>query len=314
MICKIEPLVSIIVPIYNAEKYLDECINSILQQTYLNIECILVDDGSTDSSGSICDKYAEIDQRVKIIHKINGGVISARKQGVKNAIGMWVYFIDADDTICSDTIKCMLMNANDDVDIVMFEENENEIIHREDYLSGLLKRSIRWSNCGKLYRKNLFDDYVFATSRYFNVGEDFLTSLRITKNLRNHVVISSSHKYNYRIVDSSTMSQYRHEFEYEQRVIAEVNSIIKSLDILDINVKEAHFHYNTMMLGGLIGLNLLKNFNHDWIKNIVNESKSISMNFHQKITIRATQYNLFRYVLIIERTLKEFLRKLFRRR
>lgn len=305
------PLVSIIVPIYNAEKYLDECLNSILTQTYQKIECILVDDGSTDSSASICDRYAKIDPRVKFIHKTNGGVVSARKQGVKNAMGMWLYFIDADDTICTDTIEYILMRANDSVDIVMFEENRNEIIRREDYVSGLLNRSIRWSNCGKLYRRSLFDDYVFATSRFFNVGEDFLTSLRIAKNLRNQVLISSKHKYKYRIVDGSAMSQYKHILDYEQKVIVEVNTIIK---YLDINVKEAHFHYNTMMLGGLIGLNLLKTFDQDWIKEIVDESKSIPMSYHQKITIGATRSEFLRYVLIIERKIKEFLRRLLRRR
>ena len=90
---------SIIIPIYNVERYLEETINSVLKQTFTDFELILVDDGSTDNSGKICDKYAQKDSRVKVIHKPNGGVSSARNAGVDNATGEFIGFVDSDDII-----------------------------------------------------------------------------------------------------------------------------------------------------------------------------------------------------------------------
>ncbi len=92
-------MISIIVPVYNAEKYLDQCIQSILSQTYTDFELLLIDDGSTDSSGAICDRYAEQDSRVRVFHKENGGVSSARNLGLGNAKGEWVTFCDSDDYV-----------------------------------------------------------------------------------------------------------------------------------------------------------------------------------------------------------------------
>ena len=91
--------ISVIVPVYNVEKYLDKCVQSILNQTYENIELVLVDDGSTDGSSKICDKYGNIDSRVKVIHKENGGLSSARNRGIDEAGGKFITFIDSDDYI-----------------------------------------------------------------------------------------------------------------------------------------------------------------------------------------------------------------------
>ena len=90
---------SIIIPVFNVEKYLEECINSVLQQTFSNFEIILVDDGSTDSSGNICDLYSQKDRRIQVIHKENGGLSSARNAGLRIAKGKYVGFIDSDDWI-----------------------------------------------------------------------------------------------------------------------------------------------------------------------------------------------------------------------
>lgn len=96
---KIMPKVSVIVPVYNAEKYLQECVDSILRQTLADLELILVDDGSTDSSPALCDRYAEQDARVKVIHKPNGRAASARNAGIRAASGDYVAFVDSDDWV-----------------------------------------------------------------------------------------------------------------------------------------------------------------------------------------------------------------------
>ena len=104
-------LITIIVPIYNVQEYLRKCIESIINQSYKNIEIILVDDGSTDESPKICDYYAEIDHRVVVIHKDNGGLVSARKAGTAKAIGDYILNVDGDDWIEEDRVEILVMEG-----------------------------------------------------------------------------------------------------------------------------------------------------------------------------------------------------------
>ena len=97
-----KPKISVIVPVYNVEKYLRRCVDSILTQTFTDFEVLLIDDGSTDGSGKICDEYAKKDKRVRVFHKENGGVSSARNLGLDNVRGRYVTFVDADDKISPD--------------------------------------------------------------------------------------------------------------------------------------------------------------------------------------------------------------------
>lgn len=102
-----EPLISIIVPVYNVKDYLEECLNSIIKQSYTNLEIIVVDDGSTDGSADICDRYAQTDSRIEVIHQNNQGVARARKRAIMHAVGQYTGFVDADDRICSNMIEYM---------------------------------------------------------------------------------------------------------------------------------------------------------------------------------------------------------------
>lgn len=112
-------LVSIIVPVYNCEKYLEECITSLINQDYPNIEIILVNDGSKDNSGQICDYYAGKDNRVRVIHKKNEGVSSARNRGIAEAKGTWLTFVDADDWVTTDYISSMYFYVDNQTDLVI---------------------------------------------------------------------------------------------------------------------------------------------------------------------------------------------------
>lgn len=111
-------LISIIVPVYNERKYLEKCVCSIMEQTYQNLEIILVDDGSTDGTEHICDALADTDKRIKVIHKTNGGLSSSRYTGLQNATGEWLMFVDDDDVISPFMIETFLENIDDSVDIV----------------------------------------------------------------------------------------------------------------------------------------------------------------------------------------------------
>ena len=111
------PQISIIVPVYNTEKYINKCIDSIIGQTYKDWELILVDDGSPDHAGDICDEYALKDSRIRVIHKKNGGVSSARNAGLEAACGRWIYFCDSDDYLFDRSLQILASGLSDDVEM-----------------------------------------------------------------------------------------------------------------------------------------------------------------------------------------------------
>ena len=113
------PLVSIIVPVYNAEKYLNRCVDSILSQAMTDFELLLIDDGSKDNSGRICDEYATKDARVRVFHKPNGGVSSARNLGLDNAIGKWITYVDADDRCSCEYLEHLLAKTDEETDLIL---------------------------------------------------------------------------------------------------------------------------------------------------------------------------------------------------
>ncbi len=186
-----DEIVTVIIPVYNYEKYLNLCIDSVLNQTYKNIDVILVDDGSTDSSGKICDEYAH-DDRVRVIHKENGGLSSARNAGMKIAQGDWVTFLDSDDFLKETFVERTLLTAKKyDADIVQALMDEgtdrkfkpdkskeplvitpNEAIKNFDY---------KVSACSKLFKREIADAVEFPEGL---IHEDDATYYRFAYNAK----------------------------------------------------------------------------------------------------------------------------------
>ena len=159
------PKISVIVPVYKVEKYLPECIESVLAQTFTDFELILVDDGSPDNSGKICDDYATRDSRIRVFHKENGGVSSARNLGLDNARGEWIGFVDPDDWIEPDMYEQMyLAGTENNADFVwcdFWTESDTmivlrsqglEIVDSENMIMGFLSGRLHGSVCTKLIR------------------------------------------------------------------------------------------------------------------------------------------------------------------
>ena len=197
--------ISVIVPVYKVEPYLRECVDSIINQTYKNLEIILVDDGSPDNCGAICDEYAAQDSRVRVIHKENGGVSSARNAGIEAATGDYIGFVDSDDWIEKDmfeTLLTALVNANADMCICNCadETESGERIPTEYPLSSeilskreVLKRLIRpgggvyagvWN---KLYKASILKNHRFMVGRRY---EDELISHHVINECESVVTIS----------------------------------------------------------------------------------------------------------------------------
>lgn len=187
-----EPLISIVVPIYNVQQYLPQCILSIRQQTYKNIQIILVDDGSTDGSSLICDMEALQDSRIEVIHQENEGLVSARKAGLKGATGSYIGFVDADDYIEKDMFeKLFLKIVEQEVDFVhsgyiedgcaVYGFREQRVILDKTNRIGLLKSEIfaghriQYSIWSKLFKAELIRKVYLQIPNEYSYGEDMLS-------------------------------------------------------------------------------------------------------------------------------------------
>ena len=219
-------MVSIVVPVYNVKRYLDCCINSILQQTYENFELILVNDGSTDGSLEICDNYECKDKRIRVINKANGGVSSARNAGIESANGDYILFIDSDDYIEVNYVQTLVENSSDDCDLVVCgftydfgsKKTENKIEevkcltideYKKQYNS-LYAKCLTNSPCGKLYKSELVKGLTFDTA--VPLGEDLLFNLDYLKCCNNIKIIPySGYFYNQTNVSSAT-KKYKQEY------------------------------------------------------------------------------------------------------
>ena len=185
-------LISVIIPIYNVERYLKKCLDTVCSQTYTNLQIILVDDGSTDKSGYLADKAAEKDHRIEVIHKTNGGASDARNFGIDKVKGKYMTFIDSDDYISTDFIEYMYQNiirydAQIVVSGVIKTKNENdssrldvqsiEIMDKKEALKEMLyARKFSTSPCGKLYLTDLFSDVRYP---YGKLYEDLHTIYKV---------------------------------------------------------------------------------------------------------------------------------------
>lgn len=200
-------MISIIVPVYNVEKYLPKCIDSILAQTYKNFELILVDDGSPDNSGVICDVYSKLDSRIKVIHQVNRGVSAARNAGLKIANGKYIGFVDPDDWIDPYMYEDMRnVFENDQVDLVIcgydyYDENgnvdkkrkyrirENEYITQKEimYRFSDIPPSIRHGVVNKLLKKKLLQNQIFKEGLHSSEDVFFLNEYVLK--IKNAVIV-----------------------------------------------------------------------------------------------------------------------------
>lgn len=219
-------LISIIVPVYNVEKYIERCIDSVINQTYKNLEIILVDDGSNDKSGIICDEYAKKDSRIKVIHKENSGVSNARNKGLDNATGQYIAFIDSDDWIEPDMYEYMMQKMiENNVDMVrcqlkkIYEDGRTAISYK---VSNQIYTNMKEERIGMilevlngrilpcfstmLVKKEIIDRLNLRFDSELIVGEDMLFVIELYSHI-NSIYWCKKVFYNYYIHDQSTSMQ-----------------------------------------------------------------------------------------------------------
>ena len=192
--CGTEHKISVIVPVYNEDEYIDSCIDSIVRQTYTNLEILLVDDGSSDSCPEICDQWGAKDKRIKIIHKKNGGLVSARKAGIKAATGQYIGYVDGDDRIEPDMYQTMMETMQDtkaDVVITGFKKElfGKEITCLNDIPPGVYNRQ---QLIKEVFPKMIFDPLTFRGGLYTYVWNKLFKKEKIAKyqmNVDDRIVI-----------------------------------------------------------------------------------------------------------------------------
>lgn len=210
--------ISVVVPVYNVEQFVKKCIDSILKQTFADIEVILVDDGSKDNSGVICDDYMKLDKRIRVIHQKHMGPSVARNRGVQEAEGEYICFVDSDDYIVPEFCEIMyklLKNSKNDFCVCRYERfnNDRELVNKKnitveeyrisnyEYFEEQLVSG--FSACAKLYKKEIFSKNQFIVGR---IHEDMIWGVDLAKNLHNGVCFTEAKLYYYRQNDTGIMA------------------------------------------------------------------------------------------------------------
>ena len=220
----LQPLISIIVPVYNTIDYIQDCIDSIISQTFQDFELILVDDGSTDGSDKVCDLNASKNASIRVIHQNNAGVSKARWAGFKNANGKYICFVDSDDTLDADYLSNLYSGLSNGIDIV-FVENHEEVIDGDSYFKGLMKGQYGWEMWNKFFLKNILTPQCFDLPRNLTIGEDFITNLLIAKNVNKASIIPYA-GYKFRVRESSVTHTQRASYEHETLFISELDKAL----------------------------------------------------------------------------------------
>ncbi len=323
-----EDKVSMIVAIYNSEKFLDKLINSTINQTYKNIEIILVDDGSPDNSGKICDEYAKKDYRIKVIHKENGGVSDARNEGLKIATGEWVFFIDGDDWLAEDFTEYMMSivkstntkmafsyNIFTTRDNVQVKKDRIETWCSEDAIAAIIYPYMKMGPWNKIYNMKLLkENNLNFSMTWFGEGINFATK---AAKYAGKVGVGYRKVYNYRLNNyGSGLTNYK--VQHGLDALEHIKITKEELKINDARVENAlnwHIWKNhSFLLVQIIGTNskdkyikeykecikyIRKNFINILIKSKVNLKEKIKIlacgicpEFYTKLVIKVTKRRL----------------------
>lgn len=217
------PKISVVVPVYKAEKFLHSCVESILAQTFENFELLLVDDGSPDNSGKICDEYAKNDGRVQVFHIANGGANRARALGVAHAKGEYVTFVDSDDSLPPYALHELYGYTDEQCDIVIGTYDRNPKQYTDEQLDKLelVRRlyyyTIASSPYAKLFRRELFDEKTFDLPRDFVMGEDFVMNVHLAFACQHKIRVIPTVVYCYNDNAEGIVNTFDYTLDYLER-------------------------------------------------------------------------------------------------
>lgn len=289
-----KPLVSVIVPVYNTELFIERTIQSLLEQTYSNIEIILVDDGSTDSSGEICDSFARNHERIKVYHNVNNGVSYTRNYGLHVAHGEYVHFVDSDDKLPNDFVEKMLHNMiSNDSDVVfcglarVFEYQEflirleDRTYSIDDYFVQLYKgdRFTTTSSCIGMYKMQIIRDYGIRFPEELRCGEDAVFVIDYMKHAKKISSIKDTvYYYMYDNEKSATKCIFYDHYQLEQKRYDKIKNIVTENESL----KKISFYYMDKIIRELV---IYAQFSPDSSKEIKKMLRCFIMDENTKFAI-----------------------------
>lgn len=300
------PTISVIVPVYKAEQYLPRCIDSILSQEFTDFELLLIDDGSPDGSGKLCDEYAARDSRIKVFHKENGGVSSARNLGLDKACGEWISFIDADDYLSpgffdlGEIYNCDVIQKSYNIvyegsdKIEQRTVPENDFNTKDDFYRFYINKRTNalWD---KFIRRELIGNKRFNTN--VHIGEDFLFFLSLLSNIKGYKFNNKGYYY-YIIRKGSAMDQINKNARDRAQIM--INNIQNIVNILD-NKKDVYLR------DGIIYLSYINTL-YDYRKHLDQKSLKIVKRYYKEMSLSKLKYvdNYIKIKLLIKRILIKF--------
>lgn len=294
-------MVSVIIPIYNSEFFLKDSIDSVLKQTYSDYEIILIDDGSTDQSSSICSFYCDRYPNIKYIYKENGGVTSARRLGVSSSKGDYILFLDSDDCLDSLCLEKMLSYMSNSIDVVVSEVKYSAIITPKDYVNKVITGLVPAGINGKLYRKELFDNNTLLLSREINIGEDLIMNVKLGLNCTRNIYLINSTLYDYRYNPNSVIHTRVYCWEYEARFIDELNAALG---------EHKNEYRDALMLSYFITIEklIINKIDIDWYNKYIQELLMWAQNqrlpLRNKVILGVRNAKVAKYILAILRRFK----------
>lgn len=269
------PIISVIIPVYKCEKYLSECIESVLNQTFKDFELILVNDGSPDNSPQICDDYAQRDTRIKVIHKENGGVSSARNEGIKQACGEYITFIDSDDYIDKDFLQYafyIIKESNVDMFVsgILLDYWQEESIQKtqeytretsvvlsvktlmEEWAEGKFPSICMCSPCCKLYKLDVIKEFSLSFDEGLSCGEDTYFNLSVLSCI-NKIYFSEKVFYHYRRGNEYSLFSRFHKdlYEIHAKVTDRRRKLMKKLHCSELSLNRLEEDYFRLLWGCL---------------------------------------------------------------
>lgn len=252
-------MISIVIPVYNTEDHIQDCVNSIISQSYKDIEIILVDDGSKDKSAAICDTLATKDLRIHTYHKQNGGAASARKLGVEKASGEWIMFVDSDDQLCNDSVQNFAKLAETNkFDIIIgtlilnngtiFKHQTTGVISNIEYLNAILTKKTSKGPVAKLFRKDLFNKFNWETPHSIIQNEDLLMLIYLAKVSKSIFIDQNLICYKYLYRENSLSKSQPMPYEGWFQLFTIIKNIITPLLTNEDSLYKSFFSYRLNIL------------------------------------------------------------------
>lgn len=294
-------MVSIIIPIYNVDAYLNSCLESIVKQTYTNWECVLINDGSTDSSGNICNFWAQKDNRIHVIHQKNSGVSIARNNGLQKAKGEYICFIDSDDWIDDDYLELMINHSNNcdfvvsgqirefpDGKTIIYKPNNTgffNLSHKQTKLFiELCKDYLLYAPHEKLYKKEIITNNNLRFLEGCNYGEDLIFNFQYLQYVKNISTVSVA-KYHYRILPNTLSTKFReNQFQEDYNQWKILESFYREHNLFNQEAKE--YLYRRLwgiVYDGIFIYPKLANKSSKFLKNILFIPEIYDLKNHQRI-------------------------------